>query len=251
MATWALLLLIVTASAVAASNRIVGGADASIEAYPAIVAIEYLDLEANIWSHTCGGNILSPTYILTAAHCVDEEEPMRIRAGSSYRETGGTVINVQSSLIHPDYGISAPLEADIALLRLEQALVYGPGIQPVAIYAKGIEVPDNAAVVFAGWGDTHPDGEPSPILQDVTVYTVSYEQCRRIYGRQLTQNMLCAGVLGVGGKGACFRDSGGPLYYGNVLVGLPSWHYGCADDEYPGVNTKVSAFTDWIVANAV
>ncbi|XP_011555070.3 trypsin, alkaline B [Plutella xylostella] len=249
MAILALLLLTATASAVAATNRIVGGADASIETYPAIVQIEYLN--STTWSHGCGGNILSPTYVLTAAHCVDEDDPMRIRAGTSYRETGGTVINVESYLIHPDYNKFVFLDADIALLRLEQALVYGPSIQPVAIYAQGIEVPGNSAVVFAGWGDTQPDGEPSTILQDVTVYTVSYEQCRRIYGREVTHNMLCAGVLGVGGKGVCFRDSGGPLYYGNVLVGLPSWHLGCASKRYPGVNTKVSAFTDWIVANAV
>lgn len=79
---------------------------------------------------------------------------MRIRAGSSYRETGGTVINVESYLIHPDFNKLEFLDADVALLRLEQALVYGPGIQPIAIYAQGVEVPDNSAVVHAGWGQT-------------------------------------------------------------------------------------------------
>ncbi|XP_048487664.1 trypsin, alkaline B-like [Plutella xylostella] len=253
MATRALFLLIVTASAVAASNRIVGGADASIEAYPAIVAIEYLDIETTIWSQSCGGNILSPTYVLTAAHCVDES-PMRIRAGSSYRESGGTVINVKSSLVHPDYNKLVFLDADIALLKLEKALVYGPGIQQAAIYAQGTEVPNNSAVVHAGWGfiEDEDDGDPSPILQDVIMYTVNYDECARRYStEQLTENMICSGYLGTGGKGPCDQDSGGPMYYNNVLVGLVSWFYGCASAEYPTINAKVSAFTDWIVANTV
>ncbi|KAG7304661.1 hypothetical protein JYU34_010003 [Plutella xylostella] len=248
MATWALLLLTATASAVAASNRIVGGADASIETYPSIVQVEYLEL--SVWSQGCGGNILSPTYVLTAAHCI-EWVPMRIRAGSSDRNTGGTVIDVETFLIHPDYTSLAPQHADIALLRLQSPLVYGPGVQQVPIYAQGTEVPDNSTVVHAGWGHTQVAGLPSPVLQDVTIYTVNYDECFRRYGSALSESMICAGILDVGGKDACQMDSGGPLYYGDVLVGVVSWGYGCGSPRFPGVSIKVSAFTDWIVANVV
>ncbi|XP_037973738.2 trypsin, alkaline C [Plutella xylostella] len=252
MATWALLLLTASATAVVASNRIVGGADASIETYPSIVQVEHLDYYS-IWSQGCGGSILTPTNVLTAAHCI-YGPPMRIRAGSSYRESGGTVINVESYIMHPDFNKLEFLDADVALLRLEQALVYGPGIQPIAIYAQGVEVPDNSAVVHAGWGQTQSNGVPSPILQDVTVYTVNQEECARRQATQyltVTDNMMCAGILDVGGKDACQQDSGGPLYHGDILVGVISWGIGCAQPEYPGVSAKVSAFTEWIVANAV
>lgn len=62
--------------------------------------------------------------------------------------------------------------------------------------------------------------------------------------------MICVGILDEGGKDACQGDSGGPLYLNKILVGIVSWGSGCADEYYPGVTTKVSAFTNWIVDNA-
>lgn len=67
----------------------------------------------------------------------------------------------------------------------------------------------------------------------------------------ITDGMLCAGILDVGGRDACQGDSGGPLAHsGNIIVGVVSWGYRCADAHYPGVNARVSHYTDWIVANA-
>lgn len=64
----------------------------------------------------------------------------------------------------------------------------------------------------------------------------------------VTPGMLCAGVLDVGGRDACQGDSGGPLVHnGNILVGVTSWGYRCAEAEYPGVNARVSFYSAWIV----
>ena len=72
------------------------------------------------------------------------------------------------------------------------------------------------------------------------------------YGRgQITDDMLAAGVMGIGGKDACQGDSGGPLVVddgeGNfVLAGVVSWGSGCADPNYPGLYARVSYFEEWI-----
>lgn len=69
-------------------------------------------------------------------------------------------------------------------------------------------------------------------------------------GATVTNNMVCSGWLGVGGRGQCNGDSGGPLIHNGVVVGITSWGYKCAESYYPGVNTRVSRFTPWIQANA-
>ena len=67
----------------------------------------------------------------------------------------------------------------------------------------------------------------------------------------ITSGMMCAGILDVGGKDACGGDSGGPLaHFGDIIVGVTSWGFECADSFYPGVSARVSHFSNWIVANS-
>lgn len=67
----------------------------------------------------------------------------------------------------------------------------------------------------------------------------------------ITDNMFCSGILDVGGKGPCYGDSGGPVFYDNIVIGVVSWGEGCANKTTPAVNVAVSSYTDWIVENAV
>lgn len=77
----------------------------------------------------------------------------RIRAGTSNRNSGGTVIGVQSRINHPSYG-SQGMDADIALVRLLSTLTYSNSIQPIPIPPQGFELTDNLPVVHSGWGTT-------------------------------------------------------------------------------------------------
>ncbi|XP_041983200.1 trypsin, alkaline A-like [Aricia agestis] len=100
-------------------------------------------------------------------------------------------------------------------------------------------------------------GSASPVLLDVTIYTVNTDECADRYLTLptpgiVTENMICAGILDVGGKDACQGDSGGPLYYGdNILVGVVSWGHGCANETYPGISTAVGSYTQWILDNTI
>ncbi|XP_013186269.1 trypsin, alkaline C [Amyelois transitella] len=248
------ILLAAVACNKAASNRIVGGELTTIEYYTSLVQVEFLGVFTGTWSQSCAANILNSRNVLSAAHCFEgflyEPSRRRIRAGATFRNTGGILALVEREFNHPTYGLNA-MDGDVAVVRLSEPLVYSPVVQQATIVAQDTVLPDNLPVVHAGWGATSWQGPASSQLQDVTIYTVNNELCRQRYlalpNHVVTTNMICAGILDVGGRDACQGDSGGPLYYDNILVGIVSWGHQCANDTFPGVSTAVAPYTNWIV----
>ncbi|XP_013149277.1 PREDICTED: trypsin, alkaline C-like [Papilio polytes] len=240
-------------------GRIVGGQPAPIEKYPSMVQVNALSI-LNTWVESCGANILTTRYILSAAHCFSgflyAPSRRRIRAGTAVQHVGGVVVYIDREFVHPTWGRLGH-DGDIAVVRLRGSLVYSPVIQQATIVSQGFKIPDNVAVVNAGWGAIRHYDVSSEILLDTTVYTVNNEECAEIYRNGprptqdiVTDNMICVNVPG-GGNGTCQGDSGGPLYYGQIVVGIVSWAERCANETFPGVNTAVSSYTDWIVQTAV
>jgi hypothetical protein len=233
------------------SERIVGGSDASIEDYPWQVAL----LLSN-GNQYCAGSILSEQWILTAAHC---GMPSKIRAGVTNRnDTTGQERTVLQRIVHPLY---TPFKNDVALLLLNAHLDFSdPKVQAISIatqlHAEEGYTDAGVKTVVTGWGATLYGGESSDILQFAEIPLVSNEDAVFFGGynpSQITDDMLCAGFMGVGGVDACQGDSGGPLIVpdpendqGFVLAGVTSWGIECARPEYPGVWARVSYFENWI-----
>nr|ACI45414.1 trypsin-like serine proteinase T22 [Ostrinia nubilalis] len=244
------------AAAQSAPERIVGGTTTVIENYPSIVQVEFRT--GILWGQSCAANILNTRYVLSAAHCFSglffSIRNRRIRAGTTNRNNGGTTISVDAVFNHPTWG-SLDNDGDITVVRLSSALVYSDRIQQVAIVNQGWEAPDNSPVVHAGWGTISSGGLASALLRHVEINTINRALCRARYAPRprssITDNMICAGVLDVGGRDACQGDSGGPLYFQGILIGVVSWGRGCADAFYPGVSAAVSPYTNWILATAV
>lgn len=104
------------------------------------------------------------------------------------------------------------------------------------------------------------NGPSSQQLMHVDVEIINQKLCAERYAYlknqpgfggwpDVTDNMLCAGILDVGGKDACQGDSGGPLAHNkDVIVGVTSWGFECAHPFYPGVNARISRYTSWITA---
>ncbi|XP_047537831.1 trypsin, alkaline B-like [Vanessa atalanta] len=239
--------------------RIVGGEPTSVENYPSIVQVDTINPLDNMWLQGCAGSILNIRYILSAAHCFEGSSfsPIlrRIRAGASHRNTGGSIIYVEHAYNHPSYGLRG-FDGDISVVKLISAIIYSPVIQRTSILSQGYIIPDNVPVVYAGWGQIGNGQPPSSVLLDVSVLTVSKEICRKGYAvlidsPEVTENMICAGLPEIGGRGSCNGDSGGPLYLGNITIGVISWGGLCGYAAYPGVNTNVASYSDWIVATAV
>lgn len=115
----------------------------------------------------------------------------------------------------------------------------------------GTVVPQPVAnCTIIGWGSTE-DGkdDPWPRLQKAEIPIVSFDQCQKSYiniSQPLTENMFCAGFIEEGGVDSCVGDSGGPVVINGTLVGIISWAHNCAEPQFPGVNTVVANFLDWI-----
>ncbi|XP_026318228.1 achelase-1-like [Hyposmocoma kahamanoa] len=196
-------------STVETSSRIIGGTETTIETYPFAVQIN----RGN--SLVCGGSLLTRQIVLSAAHCFFDEDGVlidifhfRVRAGTTNNNSGGTVVRISRLIIHEKYNI--PLrDNDIALLQMRFPLTLSDSIGLVEIPKQNFVLDDNTELKQIGWGSTMEDElRMSPVLMEVTVRKINHELCRQRYqllanGTSLflvTDSMLCAGLLGVGGK---------------------------------------------------
>lgn len=209
--------------------------------------------------HRCGGVILSEQLIITAAHCVREDDDVFVVLGS-YDEKPNQheqVIRVQTVTRHPEFRINGPYSNDIALLLLESQINMGNYVQKACL--PHAQISDGSWCEVSGWGirDTK-SLEKSTMLRSAAVPIISLETCRKddIYGgrvQAILDTMLCAGHLR-GGIDACGGDSGGPLMCDRdgrlELAGIVSWGDGCAKSNRPGVYTRIASYLTWIQETA-
>ncbi|KAK3087674.1 hypothetical protein FSP39_009018 [Pinctada imbricata] len=136
--------------------------------------------------HICGGTIISPDWIVTAAHCVDDYSASNydVGAGSLVKNQAyisGQVRSVQSKYIHPNYSLpdTNPSHTDLALLRLSSPLRFDNFTRPACI---GHSVEDLRNCYVTGWGYTYYDesrNSVSPtLLQEEQVQILNHGECR-------------------------------------------------------------------------
>ncbi|KAH8291448.1 hypothetical protein KR054_011820, partial [Drosophila jambulina] len=230
-------------------GRIVGGWETRITFFPHQVSLQLGT------RHACGGTILSPTIILTAAHCVLEYSKPQyyvIRAGTSEWAQGGSYIRVRRIIPHPKFNDPSRMNNDIALVQLQHPLAYSKEIQPISLATKEDRIQPTAQLFVSGWGSLSISQlQPEKRLRYTVVQQRDQEQCARNYfgAGTVTSTMFCAGTQ-FGGRDSCQGDSGGPVVTsidGRMkLYGIVSWGFGCANAYYPGVYTKVSEYGDWV-----
>ncbi|CAG9098953.1 unnamed protein product [Plutella xylostella] len=148
-------------------------------------------------------------------------------------------------------------------MRLKTPVIFNDVMKSARIPASVFPIPDGTELSVIGWGALS-NVDPAPeILHEVQVNKINTTICAERYRSlnellpedeqvsEITDTMLCSGILDVGGKDACQGDSGGPVIMNDdIVVGIVSWGYNCAEPLYPGVNTRVSSVSSWIVENA-
>ena len=184
--------------------HIIGGTDARIEDYPYQVQLAYNSSDHRQAS-TCGGSVISASWILTAAHCIrvsgssPDPNEFTVFTGASIMPDNGTPNSVAKVVIHPKYSGSATLYNDIALVKLAEPLQPFSAVQLAPL---GLEVSGNVTVTgFGKTSDSSTDNNKQ--LKKATLPVVKNDVCSQLpgYGGRVLPTMMCAGYL-----------SGSPLY---------------------------------------
>ncbi|XP_060574700.1 chymotrypsinogen B-like [Ruditapes philippinarum] len=229
-------------------SRIIGGVNVQMRDHPWQASLQ------RSGSHICGASFIDNNWLVTAAHCVNNQNIGSLTIGYGHASRGShRSATIQEIIMHPEYtedGASG-YPHDIALLRLASPVVFGSETNKIALPSEDINAPlDNCYIT--GWGCssmilgicfTTPD-----LLQGTTISVLTKESCNSAW---TSINILDVHVcVTESGKSGCSGDSGGPLscqqYGTTVLGGATSWGSSTCSTTLPTVYTRVSEYVPWI-----
>lgn len=243
---FALISVLCVGSLASPTLRIIGGSDAKSEEFPYIASVRYVN------AHTCGGSIISPNHVLTAAHCVSDigtkpvdPSEITVRVGSKNHLTGGTLVAVREIFIHESYG---SFMNDLAVLRTDK-LPLSEKVQPIELASKPDVVTPGQSVLVAGWGRTQSNGKYSYKLQHYTAKVLSATDCNDQIGYGQS---TCLCLKNNPNTGSCNGDAGGPIVTTQSrqveLVGVSTFVIGTCATKYPDMAERVTKHYDWIMS---
>ncbi|XP_022047301.2 complement factor D [Acanthochromis polyacanthus] len=252
------LLAVCIAALVAQSAAIIGGREAAPHSRPYMASIQVPEGE-NL-KHECGGFVIADQWVMTAVHCMPNGPNGRkvvlgVHSLSEPEDTKQT-FDILELHNHPDFSM-VNYDNDIALIKLDRPFNASDAVKAVEFLRAGGTNPDtDAEVETAGWGSLDNLGSRPDKLKEVVVEVVSPTRCRRsdYFGRKFTSNMMCAHKVCPDPcdqphkkEDSCDGDSGGPLLYNGVAVGITSnGGKKCSQLRKPGIYTIISRYTEWI-----
>uniref|UniRef100_A0A672KFL6 Peptidase S1 domain-containing protein n=1 Tax=Sinocyclocheilus grahami TaxID=75366 RepID=A0A672KFL6_SINGR len=232
------------------ASRIIGGSTSQIGQWPWQVSLHYTG------SHVCGGSLVSPDFVVSAAHCFQgsmrNSGNWRVYAGAISQSALQIPYLVKKIIVNENYNRNNN-DYDVALLKLSSPVTFSSTVHPVCFPTFDQTFSDGSECWTSGFGTTQEGADrASTSLMEVTVNIINTRLCNssQVYRGAITKNMICAGDMN-GGRDSCQGDSGGPLVCKGdnnrwYLAGITSWGAGCGQRQRPGVYSRVTSLLPWI-----
>jgi len=264
--------LVAVSSHAQQQSRIINGKPASTATYPWMASIFILGGKDSDNGGGCGGSLIAPNWVLTAAHCFLNEAGNAVADDPALLTTvtlntdnivdydeNWIELSAKRVVIHPDYQPDSDTsdninDYDMALIELEKSV----GITPVKLFTGAL--PAHLPTIVAGWGATVGDGTvTSDTLLQTQLVSVTTEACEAAHEGFITSNMFCAGSFSdTDTSDTCQGDSGGPLFVnltqGAMQIGVTSFGgsetSNCGTPGSPGVYASIPELFSFINDNA-
>ncbi|XP_037873050.2 LOW QUALITY PROTEIN: chymotrypsin-2 [Bombyx mori] len=240
--------------------RIVGGTPAARGSHPHMVAMTKNFL---IRSLVCGGSLVTPRTVLTAAHCIASvfssgalSSSLRVVVGTNQWNSGGQIYAVARNITHPNY-VSQTLKNDLGLLITTSDVEYNDLVRPIALNF----IPSGFPVRVAGWGRIGRNQPLSPDLLEINARIIDGDGCVRAVRQAIIDLGIQAPpvephieicTFHAAGTGTCNGDSGSALVRidNDEEIGIVSWGFPCAKGA-PDMFVRISAYRAWLEENII
>ncbi|NXH17204.1 PRS57 protease, partial [Bucco capensis] len=239
--------ILLPALATAGTQRswIIGGKEAAPHSWPFMASIQLGR------QHDCGGFLVHPDWVLTAAHCMLHRShfQMRVVLGAhdvEKQELSQQVFAIVESITHPHFNPDT-MDNDIHLLRLHKPATLNQYVKLAHLPSPHADLEPGTICHVAGWGDISNNGDEPAVLMETSTSILKWKVCQTLWRRTISANTLCGASRRTMLQGVCAGDSGGPLLCQKKVYGIVSSSgKRCGDRRYPDRYTKLSSYVGWV-----